>query len=98
MKTDSINVPRSPCKMFVILCLASTEILVEMSNLRFHLNPSHLDLTSSVRTQIRKDMTLLIVAILFANATNNDDNDHDNSSIQFNGFLLTLILLTWRIG
>jgi hypothetical protein len=74
--------------MFVILCLALTEILVEMSNLRFHLNPSHLDLTSSARTQRRKDLTLLIVAILFANATNNDadedDNDHDTNSIQFN--------------
>jgi hypothetical protein len=39
------------------------------------------------------DMALLIVAILFANATNSDDdeddNDRDNNSIQFNGCLLT---------
>jgi hypothetical protein len=38
-------------------------------------------------------MTRLIVAILFANATNKDDdedyNDHDNNSVQFNGYLLT---------
>jgi len=78
--------------MFVILCLALIEILVEMSKLRFHLNPSHLDLTNFVRTQRRKDMALLIVAILFANATNNDDdedyNDHDTNSIQFNSMVI----------
>jgi len=93
MKIDSINIPRSPCKIFVFLCLALTEILVEVPNLRFHLSPSLMDLTCSVRTQRRTDMALLIVAILFANAANNDDdeddNGRDNNSIQFNGCLLT---------
>jgi len=100
MKIDSINVPRSPCKIFVFLCLASTEILVDVPNLRFHLSPSNLDLTCSVRTQRRKDMALLIVVILFANATNNDDdeddNDHDNNSIQFNSIQFNGYLLTCR--